>query len=616
MHYIIGTAGHIDHGKSSLIKALNGFWGDKSIEEKRRGITIDLSFSSLKDGENCISFIDVPGHEKLISTMISGAYGFDYCMVVVDANEGIMPQTKEHLAILNFLHVKECIVVLTKCDLATDELINSQKEAIKKEFLEYKNLHINSLQTVSIKDINSIHSLKESLFSLTQKLEQNKPQKDTTFRYYIDRVFSKSGLGTIVTGTILSGDISVGEKVWISQLDKASQVKNIEVHNTASTTAIIKQRVALNLGNIKQNELKKGMLLTKKGYIRGFKNIDIFLTCKPKISLPHNAKVTFHLGTQKVNGTLLHVNSIDTFTKGFSTFKSDEPIFSIYGDRCIISYKGEVAGGAKIINPIYEPIKKRKKLPILEALKDKDFEKAFLLLSNFHKKGFGLISTYQRFGLSHNEALEILEKNEDIFLDKNALIAYPKTILDEIQELILNIYKKNTYALISPKSLNLKHRWISQNLALKALKDLENSKKLLHVKGVWAKSGINPKELEDTIQNKILSILKEGDIAPLAPYDIYDSLDIDRFLGDNALKSLTKSKKVVRLQHNFFILSDVLSKVMQLCRDIIEKDGFVDIKNLKLRLNLSRKYLIAYLEYLDNFEDISKDGVKRVLSSK
>nr|MBS9778962.1 SelB C-terminal domain-containing protein [Campylobacteraceae bacterium] len=456
-------------------------------------------------------------------------------------------------------------------------------------------------------------NLKKSLFSLNQKTQKSSNEKDDIFRYYIDRVFNIKGAGVVVTGTLLSGQVKVGEKVWIAQSQKQTQIKSIQIHESPSEVAYKNQRVALNLSGVKAGELKKGMLLTQKGYIRGFENVDLYLTCKSDYAIPHNANVALHLGAEKIQGKLLHLQNNDNFQEGFSTFVGSEKIFCVFDDKCIISYKGEVVAGGFVVNPINDPIKKRHKLPILEALRDKNFKKAFLLLSSCHKRGFGLISAYQRFGLSHERALEFINSLSEVFVDEKALLSYPKEMIEKTQEIILNIYKKNPYALISQKSLNLKYKWVSEHLALKALQELQKQDKILHVNGVFCLQGINPKELEQNTENKIFSILKDGDISPLAPYNIYDELDIDRKAGDNALKALTKSKKVVRLEHNFFITSEVLSRVINLCRQIIKNEGFVDIKSLKEKLNLSRKYLIAYLEYLDKFEDIDKIDNKRVI---
>lgn len=605
---IIGTAGHVDHGKSSLIKELTGFWGDETKEEKRRGITIDLSFSYLRTDDKTIGFIDVPGHEKLISTMISGAFGFDGFLLVIDANEGVMPQTTEHLNVLNFLGVTNCIIALSKCDLADENLIKNQIKKIEDEFKKYKNLTINSIVKCSIKDKSSIQNLKHELLKMPKIVHEQKG----VFRYFIDRIFSIKGHGLVVTGTVLDGVINENDKVWISEISKTAEIKSLQVHEQNVKSANSRQRVAINLNKIKQHELKKGMLITQKGYIRGFKNIDIFISVLPTKVLPHNAKISLFLGSKKINGTLLQIEGSQNFTEGFCSFFADEDIFSVFYDKCIILYKGEVIAGGVVINPINDPIKKRQKFKILSLLKSRSFKEVFLLLSKVHKRGFGLVSSFQRFGLSHKESLEFLSAQDDIFLDEKALIVYQKDSIKEAKEIVLKIFEKNSYALVSEKSLSLKHKWISEKLALYVLSLLFEEKKVTPIKGVWAKTGIDTKSLEESIQNKIFAILKEGNFSPLAPYNIYDNLDIDRKTGDNALKVLTKAKKVVRLKHNFFVTSEALSNVMNICRIVIKNDGFVDIKNLKNRLPFSRKYLIAYLEYLDKFDDILQNGTKRV----
>lgn len=181
---IIGTAGHIDHGKTALIRALNGFEGDTTNEEKQRGITIDLSFSNLSLGQQNIAFIDVPGHEKLVKNMIAGAFGFDYVMLVISANEGIKPQTIEHIEIINLLGLKEIIVVITKKDLVTTEELELKKEEIL-EFLQNFDFEIKFISAVSIYDENSINKLKTLLFSIKNSTKQ----EENFFRFYVDRVF-------------------------------------------------------------------------------------------------------------------------------------------------------------------------------------------------------------------------------------------------------------------------------------------------------------------------------------------------------------------------------------------------------------------------------------------
>ncbi len=417
MNYkIIGTAGHIDHGKSSIIKELTGFWGDESKEEKRRGITIDLSFSYLKNENDTLAFIDVPGHESLISTMISGAFAFSTCMLVVDVNEGIMPQTKEHLEVLSYAGVKDCIVVLSKCDLSSEENILAREKEIKKELTNYNITPLNVV-SVSIYDKNSIEKLKEVLFSIKPK----KSDFGEVFRCYIDRVFNIKGAGVVVTGSVSEGSVSIGDKLWVSERKKPCEVRNIELHESKSASASKGQRVALNLTGI--DGLQKGMLLTQKGYLRGFKNIDIYLDKKIK----HNAKVVFCTGSKKVNGKILALD------ENFASFCSDEELFCKFEDRFVLLQNGSVIGGGVVLNPITDPIKKINKLPILKALRKRDFKTAFMLLTNQHKKGFGMISSYQRFGLSHEDILNLIRQIEEVFLDEQNLVAYPQSAIKKLR---------------------------------------------------------------------------------------------------------------------------------------------------------------------------------------
>lgn len=610
-YQIIGTAGHIDHGKSSLIQALSGFWGDTTDEEKRRGITIDLSFSYLKSDTKTLAFIDVPGHENLVSTMIGGAYGFDIALVVIDINEGIMPQTKEHLEVLNFLHVSQVVVALTKIDLASDETIEKNKNSILDTLKHYANLTIQDVCLVSIHDMTSIDTLKNSLLNLPSSTHKDRD----VFRYYIDRVFNIKGTGVVVTGTVLEGKVEQNERVWISELAREVKVKNIQIHEHEEKRATINQRAALSLSNIQHEELKKGMLLTKKGYIRGFKKIDLFLKTVEGRALPHNANISLHVGSLKINGNLLHVKADEKFKEGFSSFSSSEPMFFVYGDRCVVTYKGDIVAGGEVMSGIYDPIKKRYKIPLLQTLKQKDFTKAFEILSQNHKRGFGLISAYQRFGLSHEEALLQAKELDDVFIDEKALTIYQKEAQKSVQEMIVGIFGKNPYALISSTSLSLKNKWISQNLAEYILKKVAHDGEIIKQDGVYIKNGIDLNELTKKVEEQIFDMVKEGGVAPLAPYNIYDTLDIDRKTGDSAFKKLTASKKVVRLSHNLFVSFEVLSKMMEHFRVLIRENGFIDIQSLKKHYPLSRKYLIAYMEYLDRFDDIRKDGIKRFLNN-
>ena len=605
---IIGTAGHIDHGKTALIRALNGFEGDSTNEEKQRGITIDLSFSNLTRAERNIAFIDVPGHEKLIKNMIAGAFGFDYVMLVVSSKEGLMPQTIEHIEILSLLGIKNLILVITKKDLVDEKTLKEQEKKIV-EFLNEFEFNIKFIKAVSIYDEKSIEDLKNTLFTISNSTKN----EENFFRFYVDRVFSVKGSGTVVTGTVLGKKIELEEKVFIPHLQKETKIKNIQVHNQNAIEANISNRAALNLSSVDINSLQRGDIITKKGFLRGFDTIDISFKCLKNKKLNHNQTYTLFIGAKKIDAKVLLFDSLTSLEDGFATLKMDEKIFTVFGEKVILRSANDTICGGVILNPIYDPMNKNQKRDLLKNLYKKDFKNAFKILLEAHKRGLGVVSSTQRFALSHDESLEFANSLEDVFVDKKELVIYPIKTKDEIVEFIKNIYIKNSYALLSSSSINLRVPWASIEFINSALDDLVQNGFLVKEGQLYKNANIK-EDITKELENIFLERLKSEDITPTAPYNIYDDLDIDRKLGDDILKSLTAKKDVIRLQHNLFIHSQSLNKIIKSMREIIKQDGFIEIFNFKQRFDLSRKYLVCYLDYLDNFSDIKKVENRRVLS--
>lgn len=606
MSLIIGTAGHIDHGKTALIKELNGFEGDRLEEEQKRGITIDLSFSNLsKNGEN-IAFIDVPGHENLIKTMISGAYGFDACLFVVAANDGLMPQSLEHLEVLNILGVRSLIVALTKCDLASAELIEQRKGEIYAAAQNYKNLQILEIFPVSIKDSASIDELRNYLFTL----KAANREQEGVFRYYIDRVFSLKGIGNVVTGTVIEGSVSKNEKLFNYDAGKEVQVRSVQSHDKFVDRAGVSSRVALNLTGIELNDLKKGQLLSKKGFFRGFREIDAIVFAR---ELTHGKSVTFCVGAKAAPAKALVLSEKEGGI--FATFKFERDMFLKFDEPFVLIANGRVIGGGRVLNAVSEPMKKSSKISFLNALLKKDFVSAFAMLKDTHKNGFGIISAYQRFGLNHEEAVAIAKQTPNVFVDEKALNVYDLSAVDRIKSAVKFMIEKNEFAVFSATSISLKLSWTSESIAQKALDELESAGMITKNDGVYTKTGVDMSKLKIRLEEKIYEILQSGNLAPLAPYNIYDELEIDRVSGDNALKKLTGIGRVVRLAHNLFVTSKALNEALAKLKAIIAAQGFVNVTNAKESLNLSRKYVIAYLEQLDLDPNIVKNGTDRVLKA-
>lgn len=602
---IIGTSGHIDHGKTALIRALNGFEGDRNIEEKERGITIDLSFSNLSANGKNIAFIDVPGHENLIKTMISGAYAFDYAMVVVASDDGLMPQSKEHIEILSILDVKNIILSITKCDLVSKERQIEVKNECFEFINQFKNLSILQTFFLSIKDENSIKELKDYLFLL----EPKKRYSGGIMRYYIDRVFSLKGIGTVVTGSLTEGNIKKGDKIYNCDLDKIYNVRSVQIHDHFSDSATSPNRVALNLSEGDVSRLKKGQILTKKGIFRGFLEADCLFYGK----ILHNEDVVFCVGSKQSSAKCIILSENDE--QKLLTFKFEKPMFLKFDEAYVVLANSRVIGGGKVLNPLQEPLKKPSKIKLLKALLDRNLKSAFEILISTHKHGFGLISSYQRFNIDHQEAIEVAKSIKNCFLDENNLCLYSLSAIDDIKEFIKFVISKNPQAIFSAQSISLKITWASEIIAQMALSELQTIGLIIKNNGLYIKKGGDFSKIQENITEKIYKILQNGGISPLAPYNIYDEIEIDRQSGDNALKSLTKSKKVIRLAHNLFITTQNLNNAMDRLRAIIKRDGNVNVANAKNELGLSRKFAISYLEYLDNFEDIAKVDNNRIFKT-
>lgn len=604
---LLASAGHIDHGKTALIKALNGFEGDSTDEEKRRGITIDLSFSHLESEGANVAFIDVPGHENLLKTMISGAFGAQGALLVVSSTEGLKAQSLEHIRILEFLGIKNIILCITKCDIASKEQISQAKTASLAELEKHDFCVLESFE-LSIYDESSIARLRQFLLSLRFGGEQ----KACLPRYYIDRLFSIKGAGLVSTGTLLGQSLEVGEKLYDYDAGAELSIRSMQVHDRSVSRADDAQRVAINISSPHTHKIKRGDFISKKGHFRGFREID----CVFFGSITHGAEVSLCIGTKSLNAKVCVLSSKKEGEKNeshFITLKLASEVFASFDERFVLLGGGALLGGGRVLNPISEPLKKKAKIELLTLLLERDFLAVFELLKNTHEKGFGLLCSAQRFAMLPSSALEIAKGLKNAIIDENELNIYDTSALDSIKDFISFVISKNELAMFSASSVALKLPWASKMLAQIAIDELGGI--LDFQNGLYFKKGADFSKLKESLEDGILKELERGGLAPLAPYNIYDIFECDRKAGDDALKRLTAKGVVVRLEHNLFITSANLAKAKERLFELIMRDGYADVSNAKDFLNLSRKYTIAYLEALDNDEKIEKIENKRVLKT-
>ncbi|WP_297447865.1 selenocysteine-specific translation elongation factor [uncultured Campylobacter sp.] len=591
---IIGTAGHIDHGKTSLIKALNGFEGDTLKEEQERQITLSLSFSSLEKEGKKLSFIDTPGHKDLLKTMISGAFALNACLFVVDINEGLKAQSLEHLSVLELLGVKDLILVLNKCDLCEDI------DAKTKEITTQLSLKPLKIFHTSVRSNLGIESLKNYLFSL-----QEKESKEAIFRFYIDRVFSLKGIGTIVTGSLNEGEIALKEKIICLDTQKELIVKNIQNHDSNLNAIKAPARVALSL-NCDYKNLQKGFLLSKKGFFKPFLQIEAYMKAP---NLTHQNYV-FCVGTKQLEAKI-HILKELKVGEYYAEIRFKKPMYLCFDERFILLENGRVKGGGVVLNPVSEPLNKELKLKLLDLLLNKDFLNAFDLLKNAHKKGFGLLSSYQRFKLSHTQALNVANNLQNAFIDEKNYNIYDTSSINLLQNSIHKILAKNPYAMLSAHSLALRNAWASEAFCAFVLQNIPN---LDFKEGIFFKKGVEFEKLQEKNSNALYEKIKAQALQVEAPYNLYESLELDRKSGDLMLKKLTKEGLVVRLAHNLFIDKATLLNFKEELLNLL-KNTSLDVQTMKTRFHFSRKYAIAYLEYLDLDEKIIKKDEKRFLKS-
>jgi len=360
---ILGTAGHIDHGKSALVKALTGIDPDRLKEEKERGITIDLGFADLRFSDDLtVGIVDVPGHERLIRNMLAGAGGIDLVLLVIAANEGVMPQSREHLHICNLLNIKSGLIAISKVDLVEQEWLDLVQEDVR-NFVKGTFLEGADIIPVSAKTMFNTNLLKEKIKEVALKVEQKSSKG--IFRLPVDRVFSLKGFGTVVTGTAVSGSISVNDDVEILPSNIACKVRGLHSHGKPIQSAYAGQRVAINLQGVEKEALKRGDAAVVPGKFISTKMLDAKIELLQNVPVLKSREIVhLHLGTTE-NMARIILYEKDKIAPGeicYCQFRLQEPIIAMSGDRFIIRRFSplETVGGGQILDTISQKMSHKK----------------------------------------------------------------------------------------------------------------------------------------------------------------------------------------------------------------------------------------------------------------
>ena len=430
---IVGTAGHIDHGKSALVRALTGVDPDRLPEEKRRGITIDLGFADLELNELRIGFVDVPGHERFIRNMLAGAHGIDLLALVIAADESVMPQTREHFDICRLLGVSNGLVVITKKDLVDEEMLalveDEARELVDGSFLENA-----PVVAVSSRTGAGLDDLKSQLTEMGKRVPPR--SHDFAMRLPIDRAFSMKGFGTVVTGTLISGKITEGEELELLPSRTNVRVRGLQVHNKSVHEAQAGQRTAVNLAGVVTTQIERGMVLAPVGRLRPTQIVDAWIDVLPGASraVRSRARVRFHIGAAEVLGRVRVLESAQQIAPGsggLAQLRLEAPVVAVHGDRFILrSYSpAETIAGGMIVDPFATKHRGREMQHTLELLRS--------LLNEEHAAKFeAFVQTSGDRGLRLNDLAAATGWTSDV-LAKLASEVQKRGLVDDIGGLFI-----------------------------------------------------------------------------------------------------------------------------------------------------------------------------------
>ncbi|HOV86665.1 MAG TPA: selenocysteine-specific translation elongation factor [Syntrophobacteraceae bacterium] len=635
---ILGTAGHIDHGKTSLIRALTGIDTDRLKEEKLRGITIELGFAYLDlPGGERMGIVDVPGHERFVRHMVAGAAGIDLVALVIAADEGVMPQTREHMEICDLLRVKKGLVVLTKTDLVEDpEWIEMVKEDVA-DFLKGTFLDGAPVIPVSAVRGTGMDELKEQLAVLYREVEPRSPEGP--FRLSVDRVFTMRGFGTVVTGTSLSGRLRVGDPVTVYPSLHKTKVRGIQVHGEDVEEVLPGQRTAINLQSIERGLIRRGEVIASPGALVATHMVDVhldLLSSSPR-PLKNRAKVRFHTGTAEHLAVLVLLEQEELAPGGetFAQIRLDTPIAALRGDRFVLRSYSPVRtiGGGTILHPFPGKHKRQEKRKAAVALKE-------LLLANepdaalwhvLHSGPGGI--TEEELRVRANIPPKSLDKILQQFTSQKRVIVVDKDnrrlihpdVLQELKGTVLEALTefhtqfplktgmaKEELSARLPRSVDTRlYNFILRQLAEQDLVVQEME---------WVRLSSHKTDLskeEESIREKIEKAYKDAGLQPPFFKEVAGTLPGNSRRHQDVLEWMFARGTLVKTKEDLYFHASALKELQDRLVSFLREHGEISTPQFKDMTQASRKYTIPLLEYFDSQKITIRIGdVRRLRESR
>jgi len=630
---VLGTAGHIDHGKTSFVKALTGIDTDRLKEEKERGITIELGFAYLKLGpDQLVGIVDVPGHERFIRHMVAGATGIDLVALIIAADEGVMPQTKEHLEICQLLGIGYGIVVITKIDMVDPEWLQLVKEDIK------ANLGGTFLESAPMVEVSSVTGEGIEQFKVVLKeMIQKIPPKKTghVFRLPVDRVFTIKGFGTVVTGTTISGSISVGDEVTVYPKELSAKVRAIQVHGRDVKEVLAGVRTALNLQGLEKTIVNRGNVVATKDSLKPSLSLDCILNLLPSspFVLKNRADVRFHTGTSELIGKIILLDrpKLEPGDTCLVHIRLQEPTVALRGDKFVLrSYSPmRTIGGGTILNPCPPERRKLKRINMehLRALSGSEPER--IVESCIKEGGFDAIelkdlvfysnldpSTVQRITseLIERKIIVGLYNTKGPFLHTKFLSKAKENIL----EMVSDYHKKNPIKPgISKEELKSKS-YLSNSLGFfeLVLKDLVADELIVIERDIVRNRNfeIKLKPEEEQLRNDLLRFYREsGGLAPTTR-EVKEKFPSENI--DDLLELLIREGHLVKIKDDLLFHKKAVDEIENKLIQYLTQNQSINAAKFKDLTGLSRKYAIPLLEYFDRIQVTMRVGDERMARKK
>ena len=630
---IVGTAGHIDHGKTTLIGALTGADTDRLKEEKERGISIDLGFTGFDlSDEIHAGIIDVPGHEKFIKNMLAGAAGVDLALLVIAADEGIMPQTREHLAILELLQVKYGVVAITKADKVEPDwlelVVEDAREQLSDSFLKDA-----PFVPVSAIECTGLDKLKAALLEEAKKI----PGKDESSNVYlpIDRVFTMSGFGTVITGTLVSGTLETGSQMLIYPDKNEARIRSIQVHNEKVEAAYPGERTGVNLAGIDKEDIERGDVLATPGSLIATSRLDgrVKLLPTSPMVLENDTRIRFHIGAREVLGRayLIDKEEILPGESGLVQFRLEETIVSRFKENFVIRrYSPMITiGGGKVLENS-PPRRKRHDSAAIEELKIKESgtpaERVELTL-RLAGKPLRTDNLIEKTGLSEAEIKKLLKEliaSEKIY--KLSKYQKPSYLAAEPKETALNemLEKTKEYHQNQPLRPGISRAELRSSLSIELntnefnqlAEELEEAGKLELSQKYIKEAGF---QVEFTgraaeIKAEALKLFADNKFSPPEIPDLAEALDEDnQKLIREVIGALEEEGRLIRLTEELYFTEEAIAEAEKKLKKFFLQNDSLELSQFRDIIDSSRKYALPLLEYFDEQGLTYRDGDKRYL---